>query len=217
MIREAELGEVDFTAMRAAMVASQLRTSDVNDPAVIAAMSEVPREDFVPPARKTSAYVDRPIALADGNALNPPLATGRLLTAAAIRPGDKVLLVGDVTGYTASLLAHMGAAVTALGEGERPSGLPKSVQWVKGPVAKGASTAAPYDAIVIDGAIPEFPASLAVQLAEGGRVATGIDEGGVTRLCSGKKAGGVLGFQRLGDIEMVAVPGFVAKSAEFVF
>ena len=70
--------EQNFSSMRAAMVESQLRTSDVDDPRVIAAMARVPREDFVPAERRAMAYVDRSIPLAGGRALNPPMALGQL-------------------------------------------------------------------------------------------------------------------------------------------
>lgn len=211
------MAQVDFAAMRAAMVASQLRTSDVNDPAVIAAMSRVPREDFVPAARRDTAYVDRPIPLGNGRAINPPLATGRLLTVAEVRPGDKVLLIGDATGYTAALLDGMGAVVTAVDESTRPERLPASVAWVKGQAEKGHAKSAPYDVIIVEGAVPELPAALSAQLAEGGRVAMGFVERGVTRLASGRKAGDITGFVSLADLEMVVLPGFEEKRADFVF
>lgn len=195
------MSKVDFAAMRAAMVASQLRTSDVNDPAVIAAMASVAREEFVPTARRDTCYIDRPIPLADGGAMNPPLATGRLLTAAQITAGEKVLLLGDSTGYTAALLAAMGVDAVA----------------VKANPAKGDARRAPYDVIVIDGAIDAFPAELGTQLAKGGRVVTGLLERGVTRLARGQKVGGKLGFVTLADMEMVRVQGLEAEKAGFVF
>lgn len=87
----------EYTAaeMRAAMIDSQLRTNDVTDPAVVAAMGAVPREAHVPAALAGVAYMDRAIALGEGRMLNPPLVTGRMLVAAAIRPGMRVLLVGS--------------------------------------------------------------------------------------------------------------------------
>lgn len=196
------MSDGDFGAMRAAMVASQLRTSDVNDPAVLAAMASVPREDYVPAERRTTAYIDRPIPLGNGRAMNPPLVSGRLLEVAEIAPGDKVLLICDATGYTAALLKHMGAELS-VAEGDAP--------------AKGRGGGAPYDVLLIDGAVAELPATLAAQLAEGGRVALGLLERGVTRLCSGRKAGGSIGFVRHNDIEMVVVPGFEPANAGFVF
>lgn len=211
------MGQVDFTAMRAAMVASQLRTSDVNAAAVVAAMSSVAREDFMPAARRDTAYVDRPIPLGNGRAVNPPLATGRILTIADIAPGDRVLLLGDATGYAAALLAHMGASVTAVDENAPAAPLPASVSWVKGKGRDGHAAGAPYDVILIDGAAGEFPAALSAQLADGGRMAMGRIERGVARLVSGRKAGGTVGFVSHADMEMATVPGFEAKHPDFIF
>jgi protein-L-isoaspartate(D-aspartate) O-methyltransferase len=210
------VSELDFAALRSAMVDSQLRTSDVNDMRVVAAMAHVPREAFVPEARKASAYIDRSIPLGNGRALNPPLATGRLLTTASIEPGDKVLLIGGATGYTAAVLAAMGAQVTAveqdaLGVSETPG-----VALVNGPLAAGSSAGAPYDVLLIDGAIEAVPPALLDQVADGGRIVTGIAESGVTRLQSGRKVGNSAGFVSLFDMEMVALPGF-EKPRVFAF
>lgn len=96
-----KFSEITAAEMRAAMIDSQLRTNDVIDPAVVGAMAAAPREAHVPAALAGVAYMDRPIALGHGRALNAPLVTGRMLVAAAIRPGQRVLLVGSATGYTA--------------------------------------------------------------------------------------------------------------------
>ncbi len=211
------MAQGDYAAMRAAMVASQLRTSDVNDPAVIAAMASVPREDFVPAARRDTAYVDRPIRLDDCGIMNPPLATGRLLTVAEIAPGDTVLLIGDATGYTAALLVAMGAEVTAVGDRACPAAFPKAARWVKAHPAKGSVKGGPFDVIVVDGAIRELPAALAAQLRDGGRIAMGLVERGITRLCSGRKAGGAIGIVSLGDMEMAVVAPLADTPVEFTF
>src|SRR3546814_16440657 len=70
----------NFKSMRNAMVESQLRTSDVNDPSVIAAMARVPREAFLPTERQALAYIDRPVQLSAGRSLNTHQATGGLVT-----------------------------------------------------------------------------------------------------------------------------------------
>src|SRR3546814_21190424 len=81
------------------MGGSQLRTSDVNDPRVIAARARVPREAFLPTERQALAYIDRPVKRSEGRSINPPLATGRLLTEAELRMDDNLLLIGAATGY----------------------------------------------------------------------------------------------------------------------
>ncbi|MET0364420.1 MAG: protein-L-isoaspartate O-methyltransferase, partial [Sphingobium sp.] len=98
--------EQNFTSTRRAMVESQLRTNDVNDVTVIRAILTVPREEFVPEERRAAAYIDRAVSLGNGRALNPPLATARLLTEAGVEAGQSVLLVGAATGYAAALLAE---------------------------------------------------------------------------------------------------------------
>ncbi|UZW54092.1 protein-L-isoaspartate O-methyltransferase [Sphingobium sp. JS3065] len=208
--------EQNFSSMRAAMVESQLRTSDVDDQRVIAAMAHVAREDFVPVERRAMAYVDRPIPLANGRALNPPLVTGRLLKEAQIAQGDKVLLIGAATGYGAALLAALGAQVTAVEEEGGADIAVPGVTVVRGPLNAGAAAGAPYDVLFIDGAVEEVPATLVQQLADGARVVTGIVERGVTRLCGGRAVSGVLGLASLADLEMVVLPGFAAPE-RFVF
>lgn len=204
--------------MRNAMVDSQLRTSDVSDPRVIAAMASVAREAFVPPDRQAMAYIDRPVRLAGDRALNPPLATGRLLTEAAVKPGEKVLLIGAATGYTAALLQAMGADVTAV---EQDAGLAMlaraaGINVLEAPLTAGAPEGAPYDIILIDGAVEDLPPAIVGQLADGGRLVMGLLDRGVSRLCAGRKNGSAFGLARLADIEMAVLPGF-AKPKSFVF
>lgn len=208
--------EQNFSSMRTAMVESQLRTSDVDDQRVIAAMAHVAREDFVPAERRAMTYVDRPIPLANGRSLNPPLVTGRLLKEAQIVEGDKVLLIGAATGYSAALLATLGAKVTAVEEEGGAEIAVAGVSVLRGPLKAGSAAGAPYDVLFIDGAVEEVPAALVQQLADGARVVTGLVERGVTRLCSGRVVSGVLGLSRLADLEMVVLPGFAAPE-RFVF
>lgn len=196
--------------MRSAMVDSQLRTSDVNDPRILAAVRAVPREEFVPAGRRDVAYVDRAIPLSGGRALNPPLATARLLAEADVAPGDKVLLIGAATGYCAAILAELGATVVAVevDEALKPAAAPARVEWISGPLAAGAPAHAPYDVLLIDGAVHQLPDALLAQLADGGRISTGLIERGVARLCAGRVNGGAMGLTRLADMEMVTLPGF---------
>ncbi|NWK94724.1 protein-L-isoaspartate O-methyltransferase [Sphingobium lactosutens] len=205
--------EQNFSSMRNAMVDSQLRTSDVDDQRVIAVMAKVPREDYVPADRRAMTYIDRPIPLDNGRALNPPLVTGRLLKEAQIVAGDKVLLIGAATGYAAALLSELGAQITAVEEEGGAEFAVAGATVVRGALNAGASAGAPYDVLFIDGAVEEVPAALVQQLADGARVVTGIVDRSVTRLCSGRVVGGALGLNRLIDMEMVVLPGFSAPKA----
>lgn len=214
--------EQNFEAMRRAMVESQLRTTGVNDPRVVAAMAEVPRERFVPVERRALAYIDRPVALGNGRALNIPEATGLLLTAAAVRASDAVLLVGAASGYTAALLDHLAARVVAVEEDAalltfaRENLAGSRVELVEGPLNQGWAAGAPYDLIVVDGLIEQVPDALIDQLADSGRLACAVLDRGASRLAVGRKAGTGFGLDLFADCEAAALPGF-ARPKTFVF
>lgn len=213
-----KFSEITAAEMRSAMIDSQLRTNDVTDPAVVAAMAAVAREAHVPAALASVAYMDRAIALGGGRMLNPPLVTGRMLVAAAVRPGMRVLLVGGATGYTAALLAQLGAEVHAVEEVEaliaagQAATSGANIRWVQAPLAAGAPDAAPFDRIIIDGAIEILPGDLAAQLAEGGRLIAARREGAVTRLVQGVKTGGAIALRSFADMDVAPLPGFAAPA-----
>lgn len=208
-------------AARAAMVASQLRTSGVNDARVVAAMAQVAREEFLPESQRAFAYRDRSLPLGNGRAQNPPLATGLLLTEARIEAGEKVLVVGAAGGYAAALAARVGAKVTMVEEDADLAALARialgdSVTLVEGPLTSGAPAGAPYDLLLIDGAVEQIPDALADQLREGGRVVTGLSDRGVTRIASGVRTASGVGLASVVDSECAVLPGF-AKPRGFQF
>lgn len=216
------MGEHNFEQMRRAMVASQLRTTGTNDPGVLAAMAEVPRERFVPEDRVAVAYADALVPLGRGRELNNPMALGRLLTEAAPRPGERTLVVAAATGYAAAVLERMVGSVVALEEDAELAAAAKAnlvgtkVKLVQAPLAKGHKPGAPYDLILIDGAVEFVPDALIAQLAEGGRLAAGLLERGVTRLALGRKAGEGFAMAAFADAAAAILPGF-AKPRAFTF
>jgi len=207
--------EQNFAAMRRAMVESQLRTNDVNDVAAIRAILAVPREAFVPEERRAAAYIDRAVPLSGGRALNPPLATARLLVEAQVTPGHSVLLIGAATGYAAALLAEMGAKVTAVESDAALAATAKTAlgdraTLVEGPLEAGAPAGSPYDILFIDGAVELLPETLTDQIRPGGRAVFARVDQGVTRLCSGVRSAGGFGANAFADSESVVLPGFAA-------
>lgn len=182
-----------YEQARRAMIDSQLRTSGVNEPWVLAAMARVPREDFVPEAARAAAYTDRAVALGEGRYLAAPLVHGRMLAEAAPTACDKALLIGDGNGYLAALLRPLVGSLDTLEAG-----------------ADIKPETGAYSLLVIDGAIEQLPDALAASLAEGGRLVTGLVERGVTRLAAGRKAGGVIGLLPLAEIGIPILPQFAA-------
>jgi protein-L-isoaspartate(D-aspartate) O-methyltransferase len=182
--------------MRRAMVASTLRTTGVNDPRVLAAMGAVPRERFLPADRVGVAYADTLVPLGNGRELNSPMALGRMLSEAVPQEGRaERSVIGAATGYAAAVLDRLVGSVAAteedpeLIEFARHALAGTSVKLVKTPLTKGYADDAPYDLILIDGAVEQVPQAIIEQLVDGGRLATAILDQGVSRISIGRRVG----------------------------
>ena len=208
----------DFVAARRAMVDGQLRPQGVNDQFVLDAMSAVARERFVPEAARPAAYSDRGVPVGFGRHLAPPEALGRLLTEMAPRPGERGLVVGAGTGYSAALLDHIGVRTVAL-ECEpalAAAARDLGIDTQEGELEAGFKGGAPYDLILIDGAVQFIPDAIVAQLSEHGRLGAPLRENGITRLVVGRRAGGAFGYLSIGDTGVPALPGF-AHPRTFTF
>jgi len=209
------MSEYDFEQMRRSMVASQLRTTGVADARVLAAVGAVPRERFVPPERVALAYADAPVPLGGGRELSPPMATARLLSEAGPSGHERAMVIGAATGYSAALLARLTASVVAVEEDPALAAVAREtlsgsgVELVEGPLTEGHAQGAPYDLVLIDGAVESVPDAIVGQLAEGGRLAAAILDRGVTRLGLGRKAGGAFGLTMFADAAAAILPAFV--------
>ncbi len=167
------------------MIVQQIRPWDVLDPKVLTLLAKVKREDFVPAAYRDLAFADLEIPLGEGQVMLPPRVEARLLQELGIKKTDRVLEIGTGSGYMAALLAASAEHVTTLEI--RPSlaaiareNLQRSgVDNVTVEVANGLSgwsQRAPFDAILVSGALPEVPAALLKQLRVGGRLAVIVGE-----------------------------------------
>lgn len=200
------------------MVESQLRPAGVTDPAVLGAMSTVPREKFLPAQTRPLAYVDRAVLMGDGRFLPAPAVLGSLLTQMLPVPGERALVVGAGTGYSAAILEATGLVVTALESSVELASIAREngVHVVEGPLEAGWSKAAAYDLILIDGAIEYVPDAIIDQLADGGRLGTALVDRGIARLIVGRKSAGAFGYLSLSDAGVPALPGF-ARPRAFTF
>jgi protein-L-isoaspartate(D-aspartate) O-methyltransferase len=208
----------DFTAARRSMIENQLRPVGVTDRAVLEAMGSVPREHYLPEESRPLAYADRSVSLGDGRQLAAPEVLGQLLTQMAPHQGQRALVVGAGTGYSAAVLSAMGCAVTALESSTELAARARElgVRIVEGPLEAGHKGGAPYDIILIDGAVEHLPEAIIKQLADGGRLGAALVDRGVVRLIVGQKVSGAFGHISIGDAGVAALPGF-ARPATFQF
>lgn len=169
----------NFAAQRRHLVDTQLRPNDVTDLRVLDAFDATPREVFAPEAALVYSDHDVIVQTAPRRVLQRATVLGKLIQAAAIAASDSVLVVGAGTGYAAAVAAKLAARVTALeaepalADRARHSldqlALP-NVAVVTGALAAGAPAAAPFDVILVDGAVGVVPEALKAQLKEGGRL-----------------------------------------------
>lgn len=214
----------DFAAARRHMVEGQVRIADVTDLRIQAAMLELPRESFLPPASAGLAYLDIDLPVgAGGRRLLKPMVLAKLLQAAEIAPTDRVLDAGCATGYAAAVLAHIAADVVAL---EEDAGLAQSaranlssfanVSVVSGPIAAGWPQGAPYDVILLEGATEAMPEKLCRQLRDGGRLVCVLGAGPGAKATVYCRSGDDIGARAVFDASAALLPGF-AKPAAFAF
>ena len=192
------------------MVDSQLRPEGVNYPPVSEAMAAVKREDFVAEDARELAYIDRVVPIGDGRLMSAPVVLGKLLTEMAPVAGERALVVGCGTGYSAAVLKLMGLKVIGLESSPALAARAKKlgIDAVEGPLEDGWQKGAPYDLILIDGAIEHIPDAIIAQLTDHGRLGTALMDRGVSRLAVGRRAGEGFGIHTMADSGAAALPGF---------
>src|ERR1700733_1441139 len=215
----------DATTARRLMVDGQIRTADVTEAALLDALLTAAREQFLPPALAPLAYLDADILLGKGRALLRPMVLAKLIQAAPISAGARILDVGCATGYSAAILARLGAFVVALEEdadlaAAAAGGVAAvgaiNAQVVVGPLVAGWRAGAPYDGILLNGAAEVVPEVLGDQLKPGGWL---IGVGGRPPACKGmvyRVTEGCLVGRPIFDAAATSLPGFRAPPS-FVF
>jgi len=215
----------EYEAARRTMVENQLRPNRIDDARVIEAMLAVPREAFVPDALKGVAYGDDDLDLGAGRRLIEPLALGKLLQAAAIEPSDVVLLIGCDTGYVGAILARLAATVhLLLPEGRDAAPIERAlagvectgvtVQTALAPL--GLPSRAPFDVILLAGAVREVPVPLLAQIGDGGRLVVVVQDGNAGRVTLCRKIGDAIGRTTPYDAWLAEIPA-LRPEPSFVF
>lgn len=189
---------IDPVAARRAMIDGQLRTSGINQPAVLAAMAAVAREQFIPGAARGHAYIDRAIPLDAGRALAAPLVQAAMLAQAMPAVGHRALVVSSGSGYLAALVEAMGASVEVIDAAD---------------AAAGKAAVQGFDLLLIDGAVEQLPDTLLRGLSDGGRVVAGLARGAVTSLATGIKTNGTVALSSLAEMGIPVLREFAAPKS----
>lgn len=217
----------DFALARRNMVEGQLRPNRVTNAGLLAILADLPRERFLPEALRSVAYADDDVPLGNGRFMMEPMVLARLIQILQPQAEDKAMVVASGRGYGAAILARLTKSVAAVETDAAMAAAARQtlgdlglsgVEQVAGQAEQGAPAGAPYDVILIEGAVREVPKAISDQLAEGGRLATVIADPsgalGVAHLFV--KQGGVVSGRPLFDAGSPALPGF-APPARFTF
>ena len=215
----------DYAVQRLNMVESQVRANDVTDVRIHDAMRVIPRERFVPAAKRALAYADAAVEIVPGRYLLDPRTFAKLAQLAEIAGTDVILDIGCGSGYSAAVLAKLGRRVTGLEQDAElvrvasdmlPAVGVSNAAVVQGGLAEGHRAGAPYDVIFVEGAIEFVPDGLSSQLAEGGRLVAVMQNGPQGHGCLFLREAGRLGRRQAFDASAPLLPGF-RQAAEFVF
>ncbi|MCK6452160.1 MAG: protein-L-isoaspartate O-methyltransferase [Alphaproteobacteria bacterium] len=213
-----------YAEARQNMVDNQLRANKVVDEALLAVMGRLPRELFVPLHLRGIAYVDEDLPLGNARYLIEPMVLARLIQAAELKPGDKVLDIGAATGYSTAVLGSLAASVVALESDPRLAERARAnlselaianATVTTGPLEAGHAALGPYDVVLIGGAVERLPRAVVDQLSHGGRLVTVMrrrDRVGEAVLHRRSPAAEIALF----DAATPVMPGFVAEPS-FVF
>ena len=198
------------------MVERQLRRRGIHDERVLAAMGDVPREDFVPAMHRRRAYADSALPIGAGQTISQPWIVAAICQALALRGEERVLEVGTGSGYSAAVLARLAAAVITL---ERHRELAReaeetlarlgisNVEVVVGDGSVGLPERAPFEAIAVHATAPAPPARLLSQLAEGGRLVVPVASRGADLLTVFTRRGEDLESEVIGPCRFVPLIG----------
>ncbi|MBL9061694.1 protein-L-isoaspartate O-methyltransferase [Tabrizicola sp.] len=207
----------EFAARRVMMVDTQVRPSDVTKFPIIDAMLSVPRETFVPDARREAAYVGENLPLAPGRVVLEPRTLAKLLDALDVQPTELVLTIGCGLGYSAAVIARLAETVVAVEEDEglaadaqrilSEEGVDNAVV-VTGPLADGAAKCAPYDVITVEGGVEVIPDAVLAQLKQGGRIGAVFMDGAVGTARVGYKTEGRMTWRPVFNAAAPVLAGF---------
>ncbi|ABG31362.1 protein-L-isoaspartate O-methyltransferase [Roseobacter denitrificans] len=215
----------DFLSRRTMMVDTQVRPSDVTKFPIIDAMLTIPREEFVPAAQREAAYLGENLPIGGHRVILEPRTLAKMLDALDVSVDELVLDVGSALGYSAAVIARMAEAVVAVEEDEALASEAQEALSAAGvdnvilhvaPLAEGAAQHGPYDVMLVQGGVVEFPQTLADQLNEGGRVACIFMVGALGEVRIGRKQNGKISWRMAFNAGAPVLPGF-EKAAAFQF
>ena len=201
------------------MVDTQVRPSDVTKFPIIDAMLQVPREHYLPAARREVAYMGENIDLGGGRVILEPRTFAKMLDALDVQPADVVLDLGCALGYSTAVLARLadfvvGVEADAAHAEQAQRNLSElgvdNAAVIAGPLVAGAAKSGPYDVIMLQGAVVQVPPAVLAQLKDGGRIGAIFAEAALGVVRIGHKSNGQVDWRFAFNAGAPVLPGFEA-------
>jgi len=211
----------DLASERQRMVQEQLVSRGVHDKRVLAAMSKVPREEFVPADERAAAYTDSPLPIGYDQTISQPYIVAFMTEQLQPKMSDRVLEIGTGSGYQAAILAELVAEVYTIEIAEPLARNAeatfmrlgyKNVRVKVGDGYKGWPENAPFDAIIVTCAPDRVPRALTDQLKDGGRMIIPVGDRFAQQLYLLEKKNGQLKESAALPVRFVPMTGEAAKS-----
>ena len=198
------------------MVERQLRRRGIGDERVLAAMGEVPREEFVPERCRGRAYADSALPIGESQTISQPWIVAAICQALELKGAERVLEIGSGSGYSAAVLSHLAAEVIGV---ERHASLAAearraldslgigNVELIVGDGSRGVPGRGPSEAIAVHATAPAAPQALLAQLADGGRLVVPIAADSADMLTVFRRRGEDLLVEEIGPCRFVPLIG----------
>jgi len=213
--------EDKFKAARERMLRYDLRGRDIADPRVLAAMADVPREEFIPPSHRSQAYSDGPLPIGNDQTISQPYIVALMTQELRVNPECEVLEVGTGSGYQTAILSKLAKKVYTI---ERFSDLAESAKTVldklgisnvefylgdgsNGWPAGRLPSSGCFDRIIITAGVPEISEPLVGQLADRGLIVAPVGGRTVQRLVACEKKTDKLISRTICDVRFVRLIG----------
>jgi protein-L-isoaspartate(D-aspartate) O-methyltransferase len=206
----------EFAKLRERMVERQLRRRGIGDVRVLAAMGEVPREEFVPERHRRRAYADSALPIGEGQTISQPWIVAAICQALELTGSERVLEVGTGSGYSAAILARLAAETIGIERHESLAAGARrvldrlgaaNVELLVGDGSRGLPDRAPFDAIAVHATAPAPPRALLAQLADGGRLVVPIAADRADLLTVFRRRGDELRSEEIGPCRFVPLIG----------
>jgi protein-L-isoaspartate(D-aspartate) O-methyltransferase len=204
------------------MVDGQIKPINGMSQQLLSVFYAIDRNDFIPDIYKSMSYAEMNITIENNRTIFKPVLVAKIALFIDLKANENVLIVGSSTGYLSAILSHQAETVIVVEENQRllddsENAIKKNninnVVFIRNELSKGYNDQAPFNAIIIEGAVQEVPSNILDQLEEGGRLLALIDNDETCSAILFTKNGNKFNEQKLFNCSLPVLEGFKKKNS----